>query len=81
MYKAVETDISFKSITNACFSISYDVSLYMTEEEWNFKFDKVGFCLKIRNDFHSYCKLKTVNYVREGIVVIKYNIKVLDKRS
>ena len=81
MYKAVENDISFKSVTNGCFSIKYIVSLYMTEDDWNFRFDKIGFILKIRNDFHSYCRFISVDYVLQGVVVSKFEIKVLDKRS
>ncbi len=81
MYKATEISIDVKNVTSVCYSISYEVSFFMAEEEWNFKFDKIGFEQTIRTKYHASCKFIRASYYTQGFLVIKYSIKILDKRS
>lgn len=80
MYSAKETNIKVANITTCMYYTTYELVFFMTSDEWDFKFDKVGFELEIRNKYKSQCKFQSVNIAMQGIKRIVYTIITLEKR-
>lgn len=81
MYVAIDNDIRVANVTTSCYRITYEVTFYMLEDEWNFKFDKIGFEQKLRTDLHVGCKFQSANYYVQGVMAIRYYITITDKRG